>query len=119
MGTLPLFQLAVGTRRRRTRNRGNVPIFLVALFATVVGSTGSEAVIADKTLVAWVSLANLTQGGGSVLTLENPGGEFDAIVFGEREPAKWMAGRCMTVKESTLGTSNGQRTVIPSPCPCK
>ncbi|MBN1343854.1 MAG: GH32 C-terminal domain-containing protein [Phycisphaerae bacterium] len=49
-------------------------------------------VIGDKTMVAWVSPANLTQRGGSVLTLENPGGEFDAVVLGELEPARWMAG---------------------------
>ncbi len=46
----------------------------------------------DKTLVAWVSPANLTQRGGSVLTIEKPGAAFDAIVFGELTPATWMAG---------------------------
>ncbi len=48
--------------------------------------------IGDKTLVAWVTLADLHQRGGSVLTLEKPGGAFDAIVFGEIAPGKWMAG---------------------------
>ena len=46
----------------------------------------------DKTLVAWVAPANLTQRGGSVLTIEKSGGVFDAIVLGEIVPAKWMAG---------------------------
>ncbi len=46
----------------------------------------------DKTLVAWVSPANLTQRGGSVLTIEKPGAVFDAIVFGELAPATWMPG---------------------------
>jgi sucrose-6-phosphate hydrolase SacC (GH32 family) len=46
----------------------------------------------DKTLVAWVTLANLTQRGGSVLTVQNVPGQFDALVFGEIEPARWMAG---------------------------
>jgi len=50
------------------------------------------AIVKDKTFVAWVSPANLTQKGGSVLTLENPGGVFDALVFGEYQPAKWMLG---------------------------
>ncbi|MEI7946073.1 MAG: family 16 glycoside hydrolase [bacterium] len=45
----------------------------------------------DKTLVAWVSLANLTQAGGSALTIQS-GDPFDAIVFGERVRATWMAG---------------------------
>ena len=45
----------------------------------------------DKTLVAWVRLDNLAQGGGSVLTIQHRQ-RFDAIVFGERTPARWMAG---------------------------
>ena len=48
--------------------------------------------IKDKTLVAWVYLANLTQRAGSALTLENPRGVFDAIVFGELATGKWMVG---------------------------
>jgi beta-fructofuranosidase len=46
----------------------------------------------DKTLVAWVYLANTTQRAGSVLTLIDDQERFDAIVFGERAPGKWMAG---------------------------
>ena len=46
----------------------------------------------DKTLIAWVAPATRTQRGGSVLTIEKPGGVFDAIVLGELAPAKWMAG---------------------------
>ena len=53
--------------------------------------TAAEA-LRDKTLVAWVSPATLTQRGGSVLTIEKPGGVFDAIVFGELAPATWMPG---------------------------
>jgi len=49
--------------------------------------------IAEKTLEAWVILDNLTQRGGGVISLESIGGvRFDAIVFGEREPGRWMAG---------------------------
>ena len=48
--------------------------------------------IRDKTLVAWVSPANLTQRGGSALTLEDGEDRFDAIVFGELSAGKWMAG---------------------------
>ena len=51
-----------------------------------------ETAIGDKTLVVWVSPANLTQRGGSVLTIEKPGGIFDGVVFGEIETARWMAG---------------------------
>lgn len=44
----------------------------------------------DKTLVVWVSPADLTQRGGSALTIDN--GHFDGIVFGELAPGRWMAG---------------------------
>lgn len=56
--------------------------------------SAAEAVfpITNKTLVAWVAPANLTQQGGSVLTIENQGNVFDAIVLGERATGKWMAG---------------------------
>ena len=46
----------------------------------------------DKTLVAWAAPANLTQRGGSMLTVEDWQNHFDGIVFGEISPAKWMAG---------------------------
>ncbi|HEX4609150.1 MAG TPA: DUF1549 domain-containing protein, partial [Urbifossiella sp.] len=46
-----------------------------------------------KTLEAWVKLDTLAQGGGGVMTVQTPDGAvFDAIAFGEREPARWMAG---------------------------
>ena len=52
----------------------------------------SPADVRDKTLVAWVSLANSNQRGGSVLTLIDKAEHFDAIVLGEVAPGKWMAG---------------------------
>jgi hypothetical protein len=50
--------------------------------------------ISTKTLIAWVSLANLTQAAGSAITLENPTGAdiFDGLVFAERVSRQWMAG---------------------------
>ena len=45
----------------------------------------------DKTLVAWVTLDDLDQRGGSVLTIQ-VGENFDGVVFGERQAGKWMAG---------------------------
>ena len=51
--------------------------------------------IRDKTLVAWVALANTSQRGGSVLTLSNgrlPGDRFDGIVYAEMTPFVWMSG---------------------------
>jgi hypothetical protein len=46
-----------------------------------------------KTLVAWVSLANLTQQGGTALTMEGDSGSyFDAIDYAERVSDQWMSG---------------------------
>ncbi|MCL5098419.1 MAG: GH32 C-terminal domain-containing protein [Candidatus Omnitrophica bacterium] len=65
---------------------------LSSLPALQAESASKRTVLTDKTLVAWVCFTNVIQRGGSVLTLENPGGEFDAMVFGEIKPGKWMAG---------------------------
>lgn len=49
--------------------------------------------IREKTLEAWVSLDTLDQGGGAAISIQNADGkQFDAIVFAERQPRKWMAG---------------------------
>lgn len=57
------------------------------------GSTYKGPKITDKTLVSWVSLDNINIGSGSALTLQNSNGSvFDAIVYGEREKNRWMAG---------------------------
>ena len=69
-------------------------IVIVVLF--VVGSQllqgADRARIKDKTLVVWTAPANLTQQGGSALTIDDMEGNFDGIVFGEIAKAKWMAG---------------------------
>jgi hypothetical protein len=47
----------------------------------------------EKTLEVWVRLDNLNQRGGGVISVQRlDGSEFDAIVFGEQEPGRWMAG---------------------------
>ena len=49
--------------------------------------------VAEKTLEVWVKLKDLSQRGGGAITLQdNQGVVFDSIVFGEREPKRWMAG---------------------------
>ena len=46
-----------------------------------------------KTLEAWIQLDNLTQQGGGALTVQSKTGSlFDAIVFGEKKTAHWVAG---------------------------
>ena len=68
-------------------------ILIVSLIAVMAQPAHSAPkIISDKTLVAWVSPANLAQKGGSVLTIEKSGGVFDAIVLGELAAGKWMAG---------------------------
>lgn len=54
--------------------------------------SGWETSLGDKTLVVWAVPANLNQRAGSALTIDNGRDNFDAIVFGELAPAKWMAG---------------------------
>jgi hypothetical protein len=47
----------------------------------------------EKTLEAWVTLADLNQRGGAALSIETTGGRtFDAIVFGEIKAGRWLAG---------------------------
>jgi hypothetical protein len=49
--------------------------------------------ITAKTLEAWVQLSSLDQRGGGAISLQTPSGDtFDAIVFGEQQPRRWMAG---------------------------
>ncbi|MBS0264550.1 MAG: hypothetical protein JSS02_21630, partial [Planctomycetes bacterium] len=67
-------------------------LFLLFAFSAHAVSAADPLPIRDKTLVAWVTPANLTQSGGSVLSLEKSGGVFDAVVFAELTPATWMPG---------------------------
>jgi len=56
---------------------------------------GTYHLLTDKTLVAWVSPADLDQQGAGVLTVEGAGiqaGQFDSLVLGEAAPRRWMAG---------------------------
>ncbi len=63
-----------------------------------------DAPLSEKTLEAWVSLADLEQGGGAAIAVESPDGRaFDAIVFGEREPKRWTAGSEGFVRTRDLG----------------
>ncbi|MBI1923333.1 hypothetical protein HYR99_03680 [Candidatus Poribacteria bacterium] len=49
--------------------------------------------IKEKTLVSWAILDNLDVQSGSILTIDKISvDEFDAMVYGERQPHRWMAG---------------------------
>jgi len=66
--------------------------FILSLAAVLSAQAAEQAAIRDKTFVAWVAPANLTQRGGGVLMIEDGEHHFDGIVFGEVAPEKWMAG---------------------------
>ena len=60
--------------------------------------------IREKTLEAWVVPANLEQRAGGVLSLEGTQVHgFDAIVFAEREPRRWMAGSDFSKRTESVG----------------
>src|SRR5262249_21411357 len=56
-----------------------------------------------KSLEAWVTLDNLDQRGGGVISIQSKdGGHFDALVFGERDEKQWMAGSENFVRTQTF-----------------
>jgi hypothetical protein len=60
--------------------------------------------VVEKTIEAWVQLDNLNQRGGGAISIQtNNGTTFDAIVFGEQEPKKWMAGSNGFVRTRSFG----------------
>ena len=62
-----------------------------------------------KTLEAWVALADLEQRGGAAISVETADGSmFDAIVFGERRPRRWMAGSEGHVRTQDLDVPDEQ-----------
>jgi sucrose-6-phosphate hydrolase SacC (GH32 family) len=75
-----------------------------------VGKTfgGALPELKDKTLVAWVSPADLDQHGAGVMTIEGKGASFDSLVLGECAPRRWMAG-----SENLRRTQRGQQQNAP------
>ncbi|WLD11290.1 DUF1553 domain-containing protein [Planctellipticum variicoloris] len=60
--------------------------------------------LVEKTLEARVRLANIDQRGGGVLSVQTlDGNVFDAIVFGEQESGRWMAGSNGFVRTQSFG----------------
>jgi len=56
-----------------------------------------------KTLEVWVQLTDLNQRGGGAITLQTlDGATFDAIVIGEREPRRWIAGSNFFVRTQSI-----------------
>jgi len=70
----------------------SIVIVVLFVFGSQLLEGADRARISDKTLVVWTAPANLTQRGGSALTIDDMKGHFDGIIFGELAAGKWMAG---------------------------
>lgn len=70
----------------------NHPVILAILLLAPLAELAQLEPLQDKTLVVWAAPSNLTQRAGSALTIKDGQTHFDAIVFGEIAPRKWMAG---------------------------
>jgi hypothetical protein len=70
----------------------SIAVVVLFVFGSQLLEGAGRAQIKDKTLVVWTAPANLSQLGGSALTIDDLAGNFDAIVFGEVAKTKWMAG---------------------------
>jgi hypothetical protein len=66
-------------------------ILLWVVCGTVAASDAAPPPLRDKTLVAWATVSDLAQRGGSLITVQT-GEDFDAVVFGEAVAQRWMAG---------------------------
>ncbi len=82
-------------RRRNTKLciRLMAALIIAAPVMSRAADTEDNAPLTDKTLVVWVSPANLDQKGGTALTVNDTTMDrFDGIIFGELEGAVWMPG---------------------------
>ena len=92
-------------------------LLFAALGSPSPGAEPFSGISGDKTLVVWASPANLTQRGGSALTIDDRKSHFDAIVFGEIAPSRWMAGsdfyrRTMREQDAVPAETVGADTVV-------
>ncbi len=79
--------------------------------------TSAMPPLCDKTLVVWAAPANLTQKGGSALTIDDGQSHFDGIVFGEIAAQRWMPGsdyyrRTQVNQESWPAETGGSQTFV-------
>jgi beta-fructofuranosidase len=67
----------------------------VFLFITSIYSSSwaKDPIIKDKTLVAWVELADLSLQNGHVLSIQNTKRDIDAVAYGGVKKQRWMAGK--------------------------
>lgn len=58
-----------------------------------VSTSPLHVTLREKTLEAWVRIADLKQKGGGVISVQAPDGHvFDSLVFGEMQEGRWLAG---------------------------
>jgi mono/diheme cytochrome c family protein len=58
-----------------------------------VATAPLQSDLSAKSLEVWLMLTNVEQRGGGAISVQSSSGAiFDALVFGEKEPGKWMAG---------------------------
>jgi len=78
-----------------TMQGNRIRVFGLVCIVSLLGMAhaSAETPLGDKTLVVWVSPANLTQAGGTALTVNDTTiDRFDGVVFAEIEPQVWMPG---------------------------
>lgn len=80
-------------------------------------AASGETPLLDKTLVAWAAPSHLDQRGGAALSLQDSDEHFDAIVFGELAPGKWMAGsdhfrRTLRTQDSVPAETADAKTLV-------
>ena len=82
------------TLQGATISGGELHVHASGATGWAVASGSTTATIREKTLVSWVSIDDLDVRSGSALTIDsiNNTNYFDAIVYAERQPLRWMAG---------------------------
>jgi hypothetical protein len=72
-----------------------------------VATAPLDVALREKTLEAWVQLDSLSQRNGGVMSLEAlDGAEFDALVYAEKEPARWMSGSNFFRRTQNFGAAS-------------
>ncbi|MEQ8789977.1 MAG: DUF1553 domain-containing protein [Pirellulaceae bacterium] len=89
-GLQDLFGKLHGVAHGKARVEGGA---LVVDGQSYVATKTLDVNLQQKTLEAWVMLDDSNQRGGGVMSVQDTsGGVFDALVFGERRPRRWLAG---------------------------
>lgn len=98
---------SLGSGALPTRLEGEARIVEGALAVDGRGHAITDPIdrpLSARTVEAWVQLDDLDQQGGGVVSLETTNGErFDAIVIGEQESRRWLAGSNFFERTESFG----------------